>query len=411
MSDRALKIVIAVVITLMALLFIFDEGAEASQRLTELHTREFSMQLKKDIPPTVAAADETLEATETVENTEEEEPKEERHTSDGKLTYDVPEDAPWWGVVAGSGTDSEKVTEGEEGQVSTLNGNGTQNQNEMALSLPGDIATDSKGNTYFIDGSEDEKKLRMYDGEKNSTIVDLMENKIIRRDGHFNSSGIVVIHDNVYISNEKDIYQVVDDRITQLTPKIRKYMEREKLATVYRIEKHKDFIYILFQNKSLQYHMAKLNVAEDKIETVFDTKPLPTPYSFYVHGDNEIFLATTNGYVIWEVLFPRETRIAFETGDPTTEIVDVWIGADDSMYFVAWEEQTRAILYEDPVGDNDSGAYPVMGSRRGFVDGFNDEVEMDHPMSFEWDGTGYVFADRGNHALRKYWTETGPMNK
>lgn len=352
----------------------------------------------QEIPPTVAA--ESLRTKGTVNSTQEE-----VH----RLEYAAPDEAPWWAPVKGFEAISETTKNGQEGQVSTIWGNGTEGQNERSMDHPRDLGVDSKGRIYFVDGSQHTAKLRVFDGKKNTTIVDLVNNKVSRREGYFATSGLAIIHDNVYISSVEDLYKVVDGRITQLTPKIKQYMDDKNLSNIYRIEKHKDFIYMMFMNKSRQFHIARYNINGGAVEEIMQTKPLPSPYNFYVHGDNEIFISTTTGYIIWEILFPRETKIAWDTEDNQVEIADVWIGSNDSMYYVQWEEGTRAAIYKNPVGIDTDAVVPVAGSRRGFTDGISDEVEMDFPIDFVWDGTGYLFGDMGNNAIRKLWTNVGPM--
>lgn len=332
-------------------------------------------------------------------------------TSDGKRNYNVPKDAPWWSPAQGTETISETTQNGQEGQVSTIWGNGSQGQTETTMDHPRDLQLDSKGNIYFVDGSQQEAKLRMFDGKKNKTVVDLVNNKVIRREGYFASAGMAIIHDIVYISSTYDVYKVVDGRVTQLTPKIKQYMENKRLQNIYRTEKHGDYLYFMFYGKSNQYHIARYNIKGGAVEEIIPTKPMPNPYNFYVHGDNEIYISTTTGYVIEEKLFPRETITAWETGDPQTEIADVWIGENDSMYYVQWEDQSKAVVYENPIGISADDVQVVAGARRGFTDGIKDEVEMDEPIDFVWDGSGYIFGDMGNHSIRKLWTKVGPMNK
>lgn len=351
-------------------------------------------------PPTVAA-DSSNQATNN--------PVTETIIDDENIEYTVPEEAPWLSPVEGFETISESVIEGQEGQVSTIWGNGTQAQNERNMDTPRDLGVDSKGNIYFIDGSQFTAKLRVFDGKQNKTVVDLVDNKISRREGYFASAGLAIIHDNVYISSTEDVFLAKDGRITQLTPKIKAYMDSKRLENIYRIEKYKDYLYIMFYTKGKQFHIARYNTNGGAIEQIIETKPMSDPYNFYVHGDNDIFIASKLGYVIWESLFPRNTTIAWQFGDPNSEVSDVWIGKDNSMYISAWIDQAQHIVYENPKGIDASELTPFIGSRRGFTDGFNDEVELDYPIDFVWDGTGYIFADMGNHSIRKVWTEIGPM--
>lgn len=369
-----------------------ETSSEFSQRESANETQH--------TPPTVAA-DSTTETASTHSR--------ERQTVDTELEYEVPEDAPWMSPVQGFEPLSEKVEKGQEGQVSTIWGNGTQGQTERSMDHPRDIQVDSKGNVWFVDGSQTTAKLRMFDGQKNTTVIDLIQNKITRRNGYFASAGLAIIHDNVYISSTADVFQVVNGRITQLTPKITEYMKSKRLENIYRIESYKNYLYIMFFGKSNLFHIARYNINGGAVEEVLPSKPMPSPYSFYVHGENEIFIGTETGYVLWEILFPRSTKVAFEFYDHQVDVSDIWIGTNDSLYMVAWEEQSKAIIYENPIGVNVDDVVPLIGSRRGFTDGFYDEVEMDYPLDFVWDGTGYIFADMGNHSIRKLWTNVGPM--
>ena len=333
-------------------------------------------------------------------------------SSADRLQYESPDEAPWMSPVQGFQSISETAEKGEEGQVTTVWGNGTKGQTERSMDHPRDLAIDSKKNIYFIDGGQTSAKLRVFDGEKNKTVVDLVNNKISRRKGYFLATGLVIIHDYVYISNNEDVYMVKEDRITQYTPKIQAYMKNKGLSDIFRLESYKDYLYIMFMNKSRQFHIARYDTVKGgAIEEIIPTKPMPSPYNFYVHGENEIFISSSIGYVIWEILFPRQTKVAWEFGDPKTIVSDIWIGSNDSLYMMAWENQVKHVLYENPPGIDATALTPVIGSRRGFVDGFEDEVEMDYPTDFIYDGTGFLFADMGNHCIRKLWTNNGPMKK
>jgi hypothetical protein len=395
------EIIVSIWLSIGSLLGIEEEKVEKPTDKAQ----ETSEQVATESSPPTVAAESSTETKDNIETTDKE------MVDKRELEYEVPEDAPWMTPVAGSGITSESVQEGQEGQVTTIWGNGTQAQNERNMDTPRDLGVDSKGNIYFVDGNQSTAKLRVFDGTQNKTVVDLVANKITQREGYFASAGLAIIHDNVYISSTEDVFLVKNGRITQFTPKIRAYMDSKRLENIYRIERYKDYLYIMFYSKGKQFHIARYNVNGGAVEQIIETKPMSSPYNFYVHGENEIFIASKLGYVIWEVLFPRDTKIAWEFGDPNTEVTDVWIGSNDSMYMVAWADQVKHIVYENPVGIDASGLMPFIGSRRGFVDGFNDEVELDYPIDFVWDGTGYLFADMGNHSIRKVWTEVGPMKK
>lgn len=322
--------------------------------------------------------------------------------------YEANEGAEWWSPISGHNPISEVVQKGEEGQVTTVWGNGTRGQNETQLNMPRQLQLDSKGNLYFIDGDGQSGKIRMFDGKKNTTVLDLKENKVARQKGEFYVGGMVILNDVLYLASIDDLYVVEDGRLRTATPKVAQYLKKNRLDSIIQVEKYQDYIYFLIGNKSRQYHMARYNTVSGEMETVFDTKPIPEPYSFYVHQGNEIYIGTKNGYVVMEKLFPRQSLAVIETADPMTDISDVWIGEDDDLYYVSWRDQAEHIIYQDPKGPG-SGVIPLIGSRRGFVDGFYNEVELDYPIDFIWDGSGFLFADMGNHTIRKYWTENGPM--
>jgi hypothetical protein len=404
-SDNMKEFFTALWLSIGSLLGIEEEKTVKPETIQEIPKTE--VVAEDQTPPTVAADSSNIDTgTENVT-----EPKAERDVVDTQLEYEAPEEAPWMSPVQGFEPISESVQKGEEGQVSTIWGNGSQGQTERSMDHPRDLQVDSKGNIYFVDGSQHTAKLRMFDGEKNTTIVDLVNNKITRRSGYFASAGLAIIHDNVYISSTEDVFSVENGRITQLTPKITNYMKAKKLENIYRIEPYKDYLYIMFFGKSKLFHIARYNINGGDVEEIIPSKPMPSPYSFYVHGENEIFIGTTNGYVLWETLFPRSSKVAYEFYDHKTEVADIWIGNNDSLYMVAWKDQAESIIYENPIGVSVEDVIPLIGSRRGFTDGFYDEVEMDYPLDFVWDGNGYLFADMGNHSIRKLWTNISPMEK
>jgi hypothetical protein len=402
-SDNMKEILASIWLSIGSLLGIHEEKVEKPTTVQEHPKPE---QAVVQISPPTVAADSSTEATSHKTSNKR------QGTSIDNVEYQAPEDAPWMAPVQGSTTISETAQKGQEGQVTTIWGNGTQGQTERTMDHPRALGVDSKHNIYFVDGSQSSAKLRVFDGKQNKTVVDLIENKITRRNGYFISTGLVIIHDNVYISNNEDVFLVKDGRITSYTPKIKTYMENKRLSDIFRMEKHGNYMYLMFMDKSQQFNIARYDTTKGGVvEEIVPTKPMPSPYNFYVHGDNEIFIATTMGYVLWETLFPRETKVAWEFGDPKTYVSDIWIGKDDGLYMVAWENQVKAVLYDNPIGLDANELKPIIGSRRGFVDGFNDEVEMDYPTDFIYDGTGFIFADMGNNAIRKYWTENGPMNQ
>lgn len=357
------------------------------------------------------ASSNTTNKEETSVGEEEEPKKEKKKVSDGKFEYEVPESAPWWSPVSGGDIDSKNIQKGENGQVSTIVGNGTQGQSARQLDTPRQLAVSPNKQVYFIDGSSQDAKIRKFDGKKNVTVVDLMQSQIVKREGEFMSTGLNFIGNTLYVSDINNLYKVTDGRINSVGPAIKDYMEKHNFAYIFRTEKYKNYIYLMLESKSYQFSIIRYNVNTGKIEQVVEQNTYPDPYNFYVNGENEIFIACSTGYIVWEQLHPRQTIDAFVHADPSaTSMADVWIGKDDDMYMMAWEEGVKNILYRDPKGGAEDEVHMVMGDRRGFVDGYQDEVEMDGATDFVWDGSGYVFADTNNHAIRKLWYNVGPMH-
>lgn len=327
-------------------------------------------------------------------------------TTDGQFQYTQPQDG--WTPVLGSSTISEKAQKGENGQVSTIWGNGSQGQTERNLDHPRNLQLDSKGNIYFIDGSQKTAKVRMFNGKKNSTVVDLVNNRVSDKDGYFFCSGLAIIHDNVYVSNTQDVYLVEKGRITQLDLKISDWMKQHAYNDIYRMKASGNYIYMMMSTKSYYYAFVRYNVQTRDIEEVLPERTYPAPYNFFIYGDNDIFIATQNGYVVWEQLEPRVTKTGIDTGDRNDNIYDVWIGQDGDMYYSVMENQVYNHIYRNPKGNGLDDLELVAGGRRGFVDGVKDEVELDQATDFVWDGTGYLFGDIGNNSIRKLWIDVPP---
>lgn len=349
-----------------------------------------------------------------IEAEKQEEPKKEEKNietvSDGKFEYPVKEDYPGWAPVLGNDTISEQVTDGLYGQVSTIWGNGIKGQNELHMDHPRKLQIDSKDNIYFVDGNQKTAKLRMFDGEKNTTVVDLVQNRLMDGVGHFYVSGLAIINDNVYISNGEDVYLVENDRITQMDLQIKNWMKDNNFERIYRMEGHGDYLYMMVQSKSYYYAFVRYNIQTRAVEHILKENTYPAPYNFYIYGDNDIFIATEAGYIVWEKIFPRETIVGLNTGDRMDKILDIWIGEDMGMYYSVVEDKIYNYIYKNPKGssDDNSDLQLVAGNRRGFVDGVKDEVEVDNAIDFIWDGSGYIFADMHNHSIRKLWMDVAP---
>lgn len=327
-------------------------------------------------------------------------------TTDGKFEYNQPIEG--WNPVIGTDAISETTQKGKDDQVSTVWGNGSQGQNERSMDHPRDVQLDSKGNIYFIDGSQKTAKIRMFNGKKNVTVMDLVNNKVSDNDGYFFTSGLAIIHDNVYVSNEKDVFKIENGHMSQLDLKISEWMKENRYENIYRMKGHGNYLYMMVQNKSYYYAFIRYNVQTRGIEEVLPNNTYPTPYNFFIYGNNDIFVTTSNGYIVWEQLYPRQTKKGLDTGDRNDNVYDMWIGKDGSMYYSVMENQTYNKIYKNPKGHELDDLELVAGGRRGFVDGIKDEVEVDQATDFIWDGTGYIFADIDNNSIRKLWLNVGP---
>lgn len=334
----------------------------------------------------------------------------EQSSTQAEVPYQSPKDAPWVGKVQGSDIISEKKNTGKPGEVSTIFGNGTKGQNETQMDGPRKLQLDSKKNIWFIDGDQRNAKLRKYDGKQIHNVLDLVNNKTIDAKGYFMASGLAIIHDNVYISSVDELYKVENNTLQPVSGKIRSYMKENNMEYIYRMRAYKDDIYLMLMSKGNRFAFAKYNTKTQSISQVTEAKQYGSPYNFYVHKDNEIMIATELGYVVWEKLNPRQTEY-IDFKDNQTKVADVWVDDKRNLYMVTWEEQVKAMVYMDKPGDGWNNTEVLAGNRRGFVDGYKNEVEMDNPIDFIWDGSGYIFADSGNNAIRKLWWNEPPSDK
>jgi hypothetical protein len=141
-----------------------------------------------------------------------------------------------------------------------------------------------------------------------------------------------------------------------------------------------------------------------------DTHNYPSPNNFYV-DDQGILVSCQNGVVQYERFFPRESIEVIETNTGTFS--DAWVTQDGYLISVQAKDRTQWVINKRPrnesIGDINSSEL-IAGGRRGYVDGLLDQVEMDGATDFVWDGSGYVFADKDNHAIRKLWLDEAPTN-
>lgn len=308
--------------------------------------------------------------------------------------------------VVGTDYDAEVVQQGLEGQVSTIFGTGVPGQTDMNMDHPRKLQVASNGDIYFIDGNHVNAKLRKFDGRRLSTVVDLMESKVLKRDGYVWTTGLAIINNQIYLGTDKDLFKVVDGRLHQLSPKIQEFIEDNRLDTLYRMRKQGEQLYLMFKDKNGRFIIAEYNFKEDVLHQLTNLRQYAAPYQFYVDKNKHtIYVATAMNMVVVEELFPRKTLYTNLTNDSRTTVSDIFLTKDNKTVFVSWSDNV-ANIWVDPHGDPKPKIY--VGNYRGYIDGFYDEVQMDNPLDFVWDGSGYLFADPGNHVIRKLWMNSPP---
>lgn len=315
--------------------------------------------------------------------------------------------------VNAEATYAEIVKSGEYGQVSTIAGNGTQGQGAYTLDHPRFPAPDRKGNVYFLDGNQKTMKLRKWDGSRNTTVVDMKKNTVTAREGEFFSTGLEIINGQIYFSSEEKVYKLIGDRVTELDPAIKEWMKENHYVYIFRMEQYKnELVLMLFRKgdytQAREYGFIKYNPATKAIEEVLPAMQYPNPSNFFMQ-DKGISVTSLTGAIYYEKFFPRESKDQLSTNEG--QILDTWI--DDSyVYFAINKDQTQYQIYRNPIGAR--GDYTlgelVVGGYMGYTDGVADEVRMDYPTDFVWDGSGYVFADRDSNAIRKIWIDSKPLS-
>lgn len=314
-------------------------------------------------------------------------------------------------IQYGSDADSGAQDTGEYGEVSTIMGNGAATQGAHTADHPRHPDLDSKGRIYFVDGSQKTAKVRMWDGTKNTTVVDLLTNKVTRREGSmFWSTGLAVIKDTVYVASNTDVYKVTaKDRVTQLDTDIKRYMKNGKYEFIYRMEKFRGNLYLMLRSKNGMYGFAMYDLSTKKMSEVLPQTLFPgNPQNFYI-DDQRILVSCSGGYIYSERFNPRKSVTVADTN--IGGFTDAWYDSDKTLYAVLIKDRVYAQIIAVPASAQELGDEEILaGARRGFQDGVADEAEMDYPTDFIWDGTGFIFADRDNNALRKLWIDTPPTN-
>lgn len=289
---------------------------------------------------------------------------------------------------------------GQNGEVTTLTSGG--------LDHPRNTVLDDKGNVWFIDGDQKTAKLKMLNGKNTTTVVDLVNTKA-NKQSHFMASGLEIMDGKVYVSSIEDVYLVQDNRLTSAHPNIGKFMKENHYEDIFRMKANSGNLYIMARTKSNQYGLLLYNPSSHAVTELIPAKTYISPYNLYV--DNQgVLVASYRGYIYYENFSPRYTNTLLESN--MGPITDAWFDKGDNLYYTQLVDRmayTKVFMVpkESPVSDKQL----VVGNRSGYVDGIKDEVEMDQAVDFKWDGTGYVFADMGNSALRKLWIDTPPSNR
>jgi hypothetical protein len=313
-------------------------------------------------------------------------------------------------TISAEATYSEVVEQGENGQVSTITGNGSQGQGTYTLDHPRFPGVDSKGNVYFLDGSQKTMKLRMWNGSTNKTIIDMKKNKVTAREGEFYSTGLQVIDDTVYFSSNNKVYKLVGDRATELDEGIRTYMKDNRYAYIYRMEQRDGDLVFMFYKKGdytqyYEYGFASYNLSTKEMTEIFQPLVYANPANFYIH-DKGIDIADLTGAIYYHKFFPN--KLATHLNTNMGEILDMWYDQDEYLYYVIHQDQAYYKIYRIKGKGTGLGEL-VAGGASGFTDGVADEVRMDGATDFTWDGTGMIFADVNSNAIRKLWLDSNPL--
>lgn len=301
---------------------------------------------------------------------------------------------------------SEVVTSGENGQVSTIIGNGTAGQTSMLLDHPRNIDTVG-GNIYFVDGSHKTAKLRMYNGKSIKTVVDLAKSPLVKRDKYFVSTGLAAISGEVFVSSNNLLYHVIGPRITTVD-RVNTYLKSHGMEYLYRMRHSGDWIYIMYTTKSqgYAYGFIRYNPSDGTLEPVLDGVQVNAPNNFYAN-DRGIIISCQDGIVQVEKLFPRETITEIETN--TGSMLDAWSTKSGQLIYSMTEDRVYGRIYTIPTSSDSYDDYSLLaGGPRGFNDGIADEVQVDGAKDFIWDGSGYLFGDAGNDSIRKLWLDDPP---
>lgn len=308
-------------------------------------------------------------------------------------------------------TYSQLISKGKAAEVSTITGNGTAGQGAYTLDHPRFPGVDTKGNVYFLDGSQKNKKLRMWDGNTNVTLLDMKKSKVVSREGDFYATGLQIISDYVYFSSEEKVYKYDEGRATELDENISKYMRDHHYAYIFRMEQlHGDLVFMFYKKGDYtsyyEYGFASYNLSNHEMTEISPPFQYANPSNFFIQ-DKGIDVADLSGAIYYEKFFPKQYYNHLDTN--MGEILDVWVDEDESVCYAIHQDKVYYKIYCIKGDVNNLGQF-VVGGAAGFTDGVADEVRMDYPTDFVWDGNGYLFADQNNNAIRKLWIDKKPLS-
>lgn len=311
--------------------------------------------------------------------------------------------------------EAEVVKNGENKQVSTVFGTGADTSSNYAFDNVKKLQLGPNGDVYYLEGDPRYLQLKKFNGSKNELVYNIMDDKLMRRQDRFISTGLGIIEKNIYIADVNEVYQLEGGRLQTVSHSLASYMKKNSYVTIWRMRKIGDTLYLMFKRKG-HYHtygFAELNPKTGKITQILKYSDYNKPYNFYIDKTGKYIFVAENRYVTIETLFPRKKSIALDTNDNKAQVMDVWLDEDRNLFYSVQSFAHAYIGYRKKTKEEGYREY-IAGAYRGYVDGIGEQVEMDAPQDFVWDdgglfGTGgYIFADTTNNVIRKLWINRKP---
>lgn len=305
----------------------------------------------------------------------------------------------------------ERVQHGDNWQVSTIVGNGVDKQTDRSVWGPRFPSVDGAGNTYFLDGDQKNLKLRKYNGNRIETIVDMKKDKVMSRYKEWYSTGTAFINGNVYFSTNEDVFRVQGKQAFRLDTGIKEWMKNEDYHYIFRMEQHNNDLYFMMWSKSWNWGFAKYDMETQSMELLLWGLYYSDPTNFFVTDEEGFLVSTGSGEIYYEDQYGEYSDLlgsmmVLNTNDG--KILDVWADDEKTIYF-SMQTRRSDVLIRTITKEDSEEVNNMVGSRLGYQDGSYDQVEMDYPTDFVWDGSGYIFADTYNHSIRKLWLDRKPM--